>query len=326
MKRIKGFLLAALSASTFGLIPLYANQAILDGVNNETVLAYRYGIAGVVYAVWLLARRVNMRLSCAELREVVLAGVGCYGVTAFFLMLSYHYIPTGVATAIHYFYPVVVAVLMSLVYKERLAAVVKWGIGLAIVGVGLLSWTPGEVDWRGLVFVLASTLTYGSYIVALNRPVLRRMNPDVLTCYALLFTAFFYLLVGGVQGKLEWITRPRFLLDMAQLDCFRPLAGRGGEAYRFRAHLRAGNARAAHCHCRRCPLLPRAAFAGQRGGPRCCSRRRPSRHSETPLTDSRSFPVFFPYPQSGYFPVVVPTHTPRLSWGYPVGILVAGRG
>ena len=172
---------------------------------------------GVVYAVWLLARRVNMRLSCAELREVVLAGVGCYGVTAFFLMLSYHYMPTGVATAIHYFYPVVVAVLMSLVYKERLAAVVKWGIGLAIVGVGLLSWTPGEVDWRGLVFVLASTLTYGSYIVALNRPVLRRMNPDVLTCYALLFTAFFYLLVGGVQGKLEWITRPRFLLDMAQL-------------------------------------------------------------------------------------------------------------
>lgn len=217
MKRIKGFLLAALSASTFGLIPLYANQAILDGVNNETVLAYRYGIAGVVYAVWLLARRVNMRLSCAELREVVLAGVGCYGVTAFFLMLSYHYMPTGVATAIHYFYPVVVAVLMSLVYKERLAAAVKWGIGLAIVGVGLLSWTPGEVDWWGLVFVLASTLTYGSYIVALNRPVLRRMNPDVLTCYALLFTAFFYLLVGGVQGKLEWITRPRFLLDMAQL-------------------------------------------------------------------------------------------------------------
>ena len=65
--------------------------------------------------------------------------------------------------------------------------------------------------------MLASTLTYGSYIVALNRPVLRRMNPDVLTCYALLFTAFFYLLVGGVQGKLEWITRPRFLLDMAQL-------------------------------------------------------------------------------------------------------------
>ena len=42
-------------------------------------------------------------------------------------------------------------------------------------------------------------------------------NPDVLTCYALLFTALFYLLVGGLRGELEWVTRPRFLLDMAQL-------------------------------------------------------------------------------------------------------------
>ena len=217
MKRIKGFLFAALSAATFGLIPLYANQAILDGVSNETILAYRYGIAGAVYAAWLLLRRVDMRLSRGELREVVLVGVGCYGVTAFFLMLSYRYMPTGVATAIHYFYPVVVALLMGAVYRERLAPAVKAGISLAIVGVGLLSWTPGEVDWRGLAFVLASTVTYGSYIVALNRPTLRRMNPDVLTCYAFLFTALFYLLVGGLRGELEWVTRPRFLLDMAQL-------------------------------------------------------------------------------------------------------------
>ena len=38
MDKLKGILFAALSAATFGLIPLYANQAILDGVNNETIL------------------------------------------------------------------------------------------------------------------------------------------------------------------------------------------------------------------------------------------------------------------------------------------------
>ena len=209
--------LAALSAATFGLIPLYANQAILDGVSNETILVYRYGIAGVVYALYLLARRTPMRLSRPELREVLAAGVGCYGITAFFLMLSYHYMPTGVATAIHYFYPVVVALLMSLVYRERLSAWVKSGIALAILGVGLLSWTPGQVNAWGLVFVLLSTVTYGGYIVALNRPVLRAMNPDVLTCYALLFTALFYVVVGLARGTLDLVTRPAFLLDMVQL-------------------------------------------------------------------------------------------------------------
>ena len=176
MDKLKGILFAALSAATFGLIPLYANQAILDGVNNETILVYRYGIAGVLYAIYLLFRGTNMRLSRGELQEVTIAGVGGYGITAFFLMWSYHYMPTGVATAIHFFYPVVVALLMAIFYKERLPLAVRAGIVLAICGVYLLSWTPGEVKWMGLFFVLMSTLTYGCYITALNRPV---------TCYYL---------------------------------------------------------------------------------------------------------------------------------------------
>ena len=217
MDKLKGILFAALSAATFGLIPLYANQAILDGVNNETILVYRYGIAGVLYAIYLLFRGTNMRLSRGELQEVTIAGVGGYGITAFFLMWSYHYMPTGVATAIHFFYPVVVALLMAIFYKERLPLAVRAGIGLAICGVYLLSWTPGEVKWMGLFFVLMSTLTYGCYITALNRPVLKRINPDVLTCYVLLFTALFYLIVAVARGKMEIITRPRFLMDMGQL-------------------------------------------------------------------------------------------------------------
>lgn len=95
MDKFKGILFAALSAATFGLIPLYANQAILDGVFNETILVYRYGIAGIVYAIYLLLRRMNMRLTRREVKEVSLAGVGGYGITAFFLMWSYHYMPTG---------------------------------------------------------------------------------------------------------------------------------------------------------------------------------------------------------------------------------------
>ena len=191
MDKFKGILFAALSAATFGLIPLYANQAILDGVNNETILVYRYGIAGIVYAIYLLLRRMNMRLTRREVKEVTLAGVGGYGITAFFLM--------------------------AIFYKERLPLEVKAGIVLAICGVYLLSWTPGEVKWLGLFFVLMSTVTYGCYITALNRPVLKRMNPDVLTCYVLLFTALFYLILAVAQGKMEIITRPRFLLDMVQL-------------------------------------------------------------------------------------------------------------
>ena len=71
------------------------------------------------------------RLTRREVKDVRLAGVAGNGITAVFLMWSYHYMPTGVATAIHFLYPVVVAFLMAIYNKERLPKDEKAGIVLA---------------------------------------------------------------------------------------------------------------------------------------------------------------------------------------------------
>lgn len=217
MEKIKGIVYACLSAATFGMIPLFANTAMRNGVNNDTILVYRYLIAAVVYGIYLIFRRTDLRISRKALEELLWAGVGGYGITAYFLFLAYRYMPTGIATSIHYLYPVVVAVLMSLFYKQHLSRLVKGAILLAIAGVGLMSWSGGEVRWAGLIFALLTTFTYGIYIVALNRPALRTLNADVLTFYVLLFTALFYLLAAGIKGTFLVSTEPRFLFDMTML-------------------------------------------------------------------------------------------------------------
>lgn len=217
MVRIRGIFYACLSAATFGMIPLFVNRAILAGVNNDTILVYRYTLAAVLYGLFLLCRRTDLRISRRELKEVALAGVGGYGVTAFFLFLSYHYMPTGIATSVHYLYPVVVAVFMALFFRERLTLVVKVAIMLAIAGVAFLSWSEGAIRWTGLVFVLLSTVTYGIYIVALNRPLLKAMNPDVLTFWVLALTALFYIVLAVSMGTLRGVSEPHFLFDMTML-------------------------------------------------------------------------------------------------------------
>ena len=217
MVRIRGIFYACLSAATFGMIPLFVNRAILAGVNNDTILVYRYTLAAVLYGLFLLCRRTDLRISRPELKEVALAGVGGYGVTAFFLFLSYHYMPTGIATSVHYLYPVVVAVFMALFFRERLTLVVKVAIMLAIAGVAFLSWSEGAIRWTGLVFVLLSTVTYGIYIVALNRPLLKAMNPDVLTFWVLALTALFYIVLAVSMGTLRGVSEPHFLFDMTML-------------------------------------------------------------------------------------------------------------
>lgn len=217
MERIRGIFYACLSAATFGMIPLFVNRAILDGVNNDTILVYRYTLATLIYGVFLLIRKTDLRISLRELKEVSLAGVGGYGVTAFFLFLSYHYMPTGIATSIHYLYPVVVAVFMALFYRERLTLVVRTAILLAIAGVAFLSWSEGAIRWIGLVFILLSTVTYGIYIVALNRPVLKAMHPSVLTFWVLALSALFYIFLALSRRTFHLVVTPHFLFDMTML-------------------------------------------------------------------------------------------------------------
>ena len=114
-----GYLCAAVGAATFGLIPLFANTAILAGIHNDTILAYRYSIAALSYALYLLLRRKSLRISHSQAKEVLLAGVFGYGITATFLMASYLYMPTGIATSIHFLYPVVVTILMAVFLQDQ---------------------------------------------------------------------------------------------------------------------------------------------------------------------------------------------------------------
>ncbi|MEG2666643.1 MAG: DMT family transporter, partial [Bacteroidales bacterium] len=90
----------------------------------------------------------------------------------------------------------------------------KMALLIAIAGTVCLSWQKGRVQWEGIVFILLSTITYGSYLVALNRPTLKNMNPSTLTFWVLLFTALFYLLLGFSRGSLVWISSFSFLKDM----------------------------------------------------------------------------------------------------------------
>ena len=107
----KVVLLAMISSSTFGLIPLFALPAMQEGVGLDSVLFYRFAISAVVVGAYLLLRRVDLRITLKEFGTMVLLG-GAYASTSLFLTASYLYIPSGVATTIHFLYPVLVTAIM----------------------------------------------------------------------------------------------------------------------------------------------------------------------------------------------------------------------
>ena len=202
MNHLKGLLFGVISSSTFGLIPLFALPAIQRGIGVDSVMFYRFGISALVLGIWLLIRQHSLRVS---LREIgALTGLGVfYAMTALLLTTSYLYIPSGIATTIHFLYPVVVTAIMILFFKDKVSLPLIMAILMAISGVYMLSnnGAAGNISLKGLLLVLTTVLTYALYIVGVNKSCVHRMDGLKLTFYVLLVGAMVFGLNLLVKGE-----------------------------------------------------------------------------------------------------------------------------
>lgn len=202
MDRIKGLLYGVISSSTFGLIPFFALPVIQKGMGIDSVLFYRFGISALFLGTGLLLRRYNLKVTFRELAVLSVLGI-FYAVTALLLTTSYLYIPSGVATTIHFLYPVVVTAVMILFFRDKISIPLIVAVLMAISGVCLLSnnGATGVVSLKGLLFVLTTVVTYAIYIVGVNKSCVHKMDGLKLTFYVLLAGAVVFginLLAKGV--------------------------------------------------------------------------------------------------------------------------------
>ena len=109
-----------ISSATFGMIPLFALPVIRGGMGVDSVMFYRFALSSAVVGAYLLLRRADLRVTLREFG--VLFGLGAlYAFTSLLLTIAYLYIPSGVATTIHFLYPLLVAAIMALFFKDRIS-------------------------------------------------------------------------------------------------------------------------------------------------------------------------------------------------------------
>ena len=202
MSRMKGLLYGVISSSTFGLIPLFALPAIEQGIGVDSVMFYRFGISALALGSWLCLRKHDLRVSFRELAALSALGL-FYAMTALLLTTSYLYIPSGIATTIHFLYPVIVASTMILFFKDKISFPLIMAVGMAISGVYLLSYSGemGGVSLKGLLLVLTTVVTYAIYIVGVNKSAVHRMDGLKLTFYVLFVGALVFGLNLWVKGE-----------------------------------------------------------------------------------------------------------------------------
>ena len=187
--KVRGTLCGIVAAACYGTNPLGALPLYAEGVNACSVLFYRFSLAVVLLAAIMAVQRKSFAVTRREL--AMLAGLGVtFSSSSLSLFFSFYFMSAGIASTILFVYPVMVAVIMAVFFKERVTATTVLSILLALAGIALLY--KGDdgtaLSTIGVVLVFISSLTYALYIIIVNKSPLR-MSALKLTFYVLIFAA-----------------------------------------------------------------------------------------------------------------------------------------
>ena len=192
--KAKGYLLGAIAAATYGMNPLFALPLYETGMDPDSVLFFRYLFAIPLLGVMLKARGRTFRLKRGEVPPLLAMGL-LVAVSSLTLFQSYNFMDAGIASTLLFVYPIMVALIMAFVFKEKLTLQTVLCIALALGGIGLLYKTAdgSTLSLTGTALVMVSALSYAVYIVGINQSSLKHVATLKVTFYVLLFGVTLFL-------------------------------------------------------------------------------------------------------------------------------------
>ncbi len=184
-----GALFAILSAVLFGMMPLFTKTAYAYGGNAYTVAFGRFltGTAGSAVII-LLIPNARFRVTRSEFQKLLCLSV-FYATTPVLLYESYQDISSGLATTLHFIYPVIVMLIGGIAFHNPLH--LRQIICLFICVAGIICfYRPGQPeDITGMILAVTSGVTYALYILFLGKSGLKKLHVMTITFWISLFCA-----------------------------------------------------------------------------------------------------------------------------------------
>ena len=202
--KVKGFLYGVATSVTFGLIPLFTLPLMCAGLETDSILFYRFVTATVALGLMMMVKKENFALPWRDV-PIVVALAALYMGSAQFLLYGYEVMGAGVATTLHFTYPVFVTLLMLLLFRERASWVTWMAVVLAIGGVARLSLNGAELrlPLMGVVVILLSAVAYASYIIAVNKSRVKDLHSRKLAFYVFLFTTAMFAVKNAADEGVQ---------------------------------------------------------------------------------------------------------------------------
>ena len=213
MTNTKGILLTMLSAITFGFAFTLGPMTYGEGGSNPITLTFlRNFLSLPILLLILWQQKISLRVTAKELASLaILGGIG-NAVTTWMLFIAFSLIDVGIATTIHFIYPVFVTIGCVLFYKEKLGLqkiiallIATSGIGCFFFGVDMSAGLNGNM-FLGLILAVASGMTYAFYIIYMDKSGLKNQPVFKISFYVAATSSIAMGIFGTANGQLTLST------------------------------------------------------------------------------------------------------------------------
>ena len=197
----KGVVLAIISAICYGMNPLGALFLYEEGLNVNSVIFYRFIFASILLAIFMIIKKDSFYLKFKEIILLALLGL-LFGISAISLFNSFLYMDAGLASTVLFIYPIFVAIIMALFFKEKNSIITILSIVFLFFLVVLLYESDvANVSNVGIFLVIVSSLCYAIYIVIINQYL--KMSALKVTFYSMLFCTITILIHSFFDSSLN---------------------------------------------------------------------------------------------------------------------------
>lgn len=200
----KGTLMILLSAIFFGLMPFFALKTYAEGFSVDNLLLYRYSFAFILIGLFCLIRKITLTINQKQFLLILfLAFVGTM-LTTYTLFLSYRYISSGLASTLHFVYPIVTISFAAIIYKERFTVRKTTALLLSVTGIALLSvGTESNINLTGFVWAIVSGFLYAIYILGMASEELKKLPPLTIAFWIFGITTLLFFAKSLLTNQLN---------------------------------------------------------------------------------------------------------------------------
>ncbi len=204
LKKNKGKIYLFLSAFIYGVAPIFAKFAYQGGANEVTLTFLRAFLVIPLLLLPLRLEKISLKLSKTELIKVtVLSVFGC-SLSIVLLYIAYKFIPAGLASTLHFIYPILIILASAIIYREKIPSKKLLAALVVTIGIFMFADINTAADKIGVIMAVLSGVFYSFYILYLDKSGLKNMNYLKLTFYTMLIMSVFTFIFGIFTNSIDF--------------------------------------------------------------------------------------------------------------------------